>query len=138
MNYMERRGSGFKKIKDDYHRAVNYRLELEPKFYSDATSFWVTLYNLNYNVTIDEIGVGAKKQPFEGKVNKLRMSIHTKGRILRLYDVIGLNTFFSRADIMRITGLTSSTAGDLIKKMKNENLIESVAGHGKGKYKFKI
>ena len=135
---MERRGSGFKKIKDDYHRAVNYRLELEPKFYSDATSFWVTLYNLNYNVTIDEIGVGAKKQPFEGKVNKLRMSIHTKGRILRLYDVIGLNTFFSRADIMRITGLTSSTAGDLIKKMKNENLIESVAGHGKGKYKFKI
>lgn len=66
------------------------------------------------------------------------MSIHTKGRILRLYDVIGLNTFFSRADIMRITGLTSSPAGDLIKKMKNENLIESVAGHGKGKYKFKI
>lgn len=166
MNYMERRGSGFKKIKDDYHRAVNYRLELEPKFYSDATSFWVTLYNLNYNVTIDEIGVGAKKQPFEdektvvsakkqlfeaekavvsnekqsfeGKVNELRMSIHTKGRILRLYDVIGLNTFFSRADIMRITGLTSSPAGDLIKKMKNVNLIESVDGHGKGKYKFKI
>ena len=60
-------------------------------------------------MTIDEIGVGAKKQPFEdektvvsakkqlfeakkavvsnekqsfeGKVNELRMSIHTKGRI---------------------------------------------------------
>ena len=25
MNYMERRGSGFKKIKADYHRAVNFR-----------------------------------------------------------------------------------------------------------------
>ena len=25
MNYMERRGSGFKKIKEDYHNAVNYR-----------------------------------------------------------------------------------------------------------------
>ena len=32
MNYMERRGSGFKKIKEDYHTAVNYRPEVEPKF----------------------------------------------------------------------------------------------------------
>ncbi len=56
INYMERRGSGFGKIKDDYRRAVNYRPELEPKFYSDTTSFWVTLYNLNYHVAIDRIG----------------------------------------------------------------------------------
>ena len=56
INYMERRGSGFRKIKDDYRRAVNYRPELEPKFYSDTTSFWVTLYNLNYHVAIDRIG----------------------------------------------------------------------------------
>ena len=42
MNYMERRGSGFKKIKEDYHTAVNYRPEAEPEFYSTATSFRVT------------------------------------------------------------------------------------------------
>lgn len=62
---MERRGSGFKKIKDDYHRAVNYRSELEPEFYSDASSFWVTLYNLNYNISIEEVSAGRQKQLFE-------------------------------------------------------------------------
>ncbi|MCD8315346.1 MAG: hypothetical protein LUD44_06935 [Firmicutes bacterium] len=46
MNYMERRGSGFKKIKDGYHFAVNYRTELEPKFYSDISKFRVTLYKI--------------------------------------------------------------------------------------------
>jgi len=62
---MERRGSGFKRIKDDYRRAVNYRPELESKFYSDATLFWVTLYDLNYNVPIGAISGGIKKQLFE-------------------------------------------------------------------------
>lgn len=57
MHYMERRGSGFKKIKSDYHNAVNYHLKIEPKFRSTNNAFFVTLYNLNYNVPI-------KKQNF--------------------------------------------------------------------------
>jgi len=60
MNYMERRGSGFKKIREDYHNAVNFRPELEPKFYSDPFSFWVTLYNLNYRVPIEKTDVGGE------------------------------------------------------------------------------
>ena len=43
MHFMERRGSGFKKIKADYRRAVNYRKEVEPLFRSTPTSFFVTL-----------------------------------------------------------------------------------------------
>lgn len=39
MHFMERRGSGFKKIKEDYHRAVNYRSEVEPLFQSTASAF---------------------------------------------------------------------------------------------------
>ena len=165
MNYMERRGSGFRKIKDDYHRAVNYRLELEPKFYSDATSFWVTLYNLNYQTPIDGIDIGTKKQTikyektvvskqkqlfedkktvvskqkqlFEKKVSKLQFSTVTKKKIMLLYNQFGSNIIFSRSDIMRLTGITSTPAGDLIKKMQNANLIELVSGYGKGKYRFK-
>ena len=163
MNYMERRGSGFRKIKDDYRRAVNYRPELEPKFYSDTTSFWVTLYNLNYHVAIDRIGtkkqslenektvvlkekqlfqnektvVSKQKQLFERKVNELQVSTITKKKIMQLHEQFGNNIIFSRADIMRITGITSSPAGDLIKKMQSANLIEFVSGYGKGKYRFK-
>ena len=54
MHYMERRGSGFKKIKDDYANETNYKKSLEPKFYSDNSSFWVTLYNLNYDVVVSK------------------------------------------------------------------------------------
>ncbi len=163
INYMERRGSGFGKIKDDYRRAVNYRPELEPKFYSDTTSFWVILYNLNYHVAIDRIGtkkqslenektvvlkekqlfqnektvVSKQKQLFERKVNELQVSTITKKKIMQLHEQFGNNIIFSRADIMRITGITSSPAGDLIKKMQSANLIEFVSGYGKGKYRFK-
>lgn len=48
LRLMERRGSGFRKIKEDYHRRPDYRPELEPKFYSTTNAFFVTLYNLNY------------------------------------------------------------------------------------------
>lgn len=174
MNYMERRGSGFKKIKEDYHRAANYRPELEPEFYSDTTSFWVTLYNLNYNVPIDDSKqllenektvvsekkqlfgsektvvseqkqsfgsektvVSEEKQSFERQLNELQWSELMKKKVLLLHEQFGNNLCFSRADIMKITGTTSSPAGDLIKKMKKENLIIPVAGQGKGKYRFK-
>ena len=43
MHFMERRGSGFKKIKADYRHAVNYRPEVEPMFRSTPTSFCYTL-----------------------------------------------------------------------------------------------
>ena len=47
--------------KEDYHNAVNYRPELEPKFYSDISSFIVTLYTLNYNVPIEKVPVGPEE-----------------------------------------------------------------------------
>ena len=53
LGYMERQGSGFKKVTESYHAAHNYRVELEPKFYSDVTSFQVTLYNLNYGTEVN-------------------------------------------------------------------------------------
>ena len=208
INYMERRGSGFRKIKEAYRSAVNYRPELEPKFYSDAASFRVTLYNLNYQEPIAEfeslepafsrlleyqnrllayqkqlVGdektanskgnqlfedsktvvsekkqlfedektvvsekkqlfedektvVSKEKQLFDQTLNELNVSFNTKEKIMQLYQHFSNDLFFSRADVMRITGITSSPAGDLINKMKNAHLIESVTGHGKGKYRF--
>ena len=45
-----------KKIKYDYRIAVNYLPELALVFYLDISSFWVTFYNLNYNVAVEEAG----------------------------------------------------------------------------------
>ncbi len=61
MNLMERRGSGFKKIQTDYLRAVNYHPEIQPKFQSTPSSFFVTLYNLNYNIPIEKKSDSSQK-----------------------------------------------------------------------------
>lgn len=67
MHFMERRGSGFKKIKEDYHRAVNYRSEVEPLFQSTASAFFVTLYNLNYHVPVAEVLIDSEKVAFDNE-----------------------------------------------------------------------
>ena len=80
MNYMERRGSGFKKIKADYHRAVNFREALEPQFYSDRTNFIVTLFNLNYGV---EVGKTGKQE--NGKSERCRSSMDSGAALQAAY-----------------------------------------------------
>lgn len=151
MNFMERRGSGFKKIKDDYHKAVNFRPELEPRFYSDATSFWVTLYNLNYKVPVEKVTIDAKevaiekkkiaideeKVAFEERLNATNFTKASKRKIVSLFEIYGTHAIIGRSDIVKVTGDSLTAAGKIIAKMKDRGLIESVSGHGKGKYRFK-
>ncbi|WP_052746224.1 ATP-binding protein [Mycoplasmopsis canis] len=49
INLMERRGSGFKKILNSYKIQKNYTKNLKPQFYSNESSFFIILKNLNYN-----------------------------------------------------------------------------------------
>ena len=147
---MERRGSGFKRIKSDYQNAVNYRPQTAPKFYSTTTSFFVTLYNLNYGVPIGKTGVSDEKQvfeppktgvsdekqAFEAHIATLPLTKKTQGSILLLYHAYGFKQAFSRTDVSQILSITLSPAGELLRKMKNAGLIESVKGQGKGQYRF--
>ena len=50
LKYMDRRGSGFKKILTDYKNQNNFKEELKPVFYSGFGSFTLTLFNLNYGI----------------------------------------------------------------------------------------
>ena len=45
---MERRGSGFKKILEDYDFQEHTTADLMPKFMAEHRDFLLTLYNLNY------------------------------------------------------------------------------------------
>lgn len=150
LGYMERQGSGFKKIREAYYQAVHFREELEPKFYSDASDFYVTLYNLNYDVPIEKAGVSDENQLFDGQkpvvssekeafetlLFELKAKKSTKETALKLFRQFGFDLAFARADIMALAGITSTPAGELIKKLKEAKLIEAVSGQGKGKYKF--
>lgn len=148
LGYMERQGSGFRKITEAYYAAHNFRAELEPKFYSDVTSFQVTLYNLNYGQTAassenqsfeeQKPVVSGENQLFETLLLNLKAKKTTKETIIKLYHQFGFDTAFARADIMQLSGVTSSPAGALIDKLKAAGFVEPVSGQGKGKYKFVI
>ena len=148
LGYMERQGSGFKKITESYYSAYNYRTELEPQFYSDANSFQVTLFNLNYGQEFKETGLQDEKQASKGEKTGLQdekqafidmlagleLSTPTKENMLDLFQSFGFNVAFSRLDVMHVTGITASPATELMRKMKKAELI--VSAKGRGKYTF--
>ena len=55
LGYMERKGSGFAKILDNYAFQINYTEEKKPYFRSDRYQFTVIMPNLNYNGTQDDV-----------------------------------------------------------------------------------
>lgn len=150
MHYMERRGSGFRKIKADYHNAVNFRPELEPKFHSTPTSFFVTLYNLNYNIPIsealiesekvaferDKVAFNMEKVAFEHRLSEMAANAPTKNKVMLLFETYGYDGVFGRAEIVQMFGMASSSAGKFLTKLKELHFIELVSGRGKGKYRF--
>lgn len=151
MYFMERRGSGFKKIKADYRHAVNYRSEVEPMFRSTSTSFFATLYNLNYNVPVEKVLIDPEKVAvddenvlissknllIESAIEELSANKNTKENALKLFSQMRYDGIFGRKDIMQITGGSITAAGNLLANLKNAGLIEAVSGYGKGKYIFK-
>ena len=145
LGYMERQGSGFKKITEAYRAAHNYRDELEPKFYSDASSFQVTLFNLNYGTTVnatkatiedENVAIAPDHLAIEVAIDKLNASQATIAKAKAVFANMGVDGIFGRSDIAAITNDSVTAAGNLITKLKDADLIEPVSGFGKGKYKF--
>ncbi len=99
LKYMERRGSGFKKIIGDYKKQLHYAENKEPKFYSDNDSFILLLKNLNY---IEKQAAKNKRQKTSGKkqaaktkenINKIikHIKVHEESTIRELSNCIGLS-----------------------------------------------
>lgn len=72
----------------------------------------------------------------EKLIDGKRVSTVTKKHVWDLLKYGKNLKFFGRTDVERITGLKSSRASELIKLLLEMEIIESVRGHGKGKYRF--
>ena len=64
-------------------------------------------------------------------------SVKTTVHIHRLFAKFGFDEVFGRSAVMEILELKSSGASKLLSNLVQADIIESVSGHGKGKYKFK-
>ncbi len=142
LGYMESSGNGFRKIMKAYQTAYKYRQELKPQFYSDKSTFWVELFNLNYKapekiaLNTVKIVLNTEKEDLERYVSGLRLSAPTKQNICSILAHFKYDAAFSRADVIKLCDLAPSSAGKLIKKMKALGLLRAVPEQGRGKYLF--
>lgn len=69
-------------------------------------------------------------------IDNLNANKNTKANARKLFAHMGFDGAFGRNDIMKITSISITAAGNLLNKLKEAELIEPVNGQGKGKYKF--
>ena len=90
----------------------------------------------NVAIESENVAIGTKNVAIEEKIDRLDYNIQTKNSIRTLYKSVGTENIFGRSDVSKLCGISYTAAGNLISKMKKENLICEVNGFGKGKYKF--
>lgn len=83
-----------------------------------------------------KVAIGGEKVAIEEQIDNINMKSQPKANIRKAYYVFG-NNVFGRTDVSKTCDISYTAAGNLIAKMKENNLIEEVKGYGKGRYRFK-
>ncbi len=88
----------------------------------------------NKKVDIEKAKVDIQKMltNFSDKITE-----KTINHALEIFLKCGKDNYFGRTVVEEITGLKSSGASKLIKLLIDSGVVQPVAGHGKGKYRFK-
>ena len=121
LKYMERRGSGFKKILADYEGQVEFDETKMPVFDADNSNFTLTLYNLNYGhnyiMNVNDTQDGTQG----GTQDKLQEQI---------FDMIKDNPQISTSEMATKLGVGVRTVKRRIKQMTNIVYVGSgYSGH---------
>ena len=119
LKYMERRGSGFKKILADYEGQVEFDETKMPVFDADNDDFTLILYNLNYGSN------------YETQVNANGTQGDTQDDTQeKIIKMIKENPQVSTADMAKELGIGIATVKRKIKKMSNVSYVGSgYSGH---------
>lgn len=110
---MERKGSGFAKILDNYAFQINYTEEKKPYFRSDRYQFTVIMPNLNYNGTQD-----------------VTQDVTQDDVYTLILEMIKRNNKISAKQLAEKLGISIRTVRRKIKEMDNIEYI----GHGYSGY----
>ena len=121
LKYMERRGSGFKKILADYEDQVEFDETKMPVFEADYDDFILTLYNLNYDsnyvAQVKDADVGTQDGTQDGTQE-------------HIFAMIKENSQISTSDIATELGISVRTVKRRIKQMANISYVGSgYSGH---------
>lgn len=129
LKYMERRGSGFKKILADYEGQEEFDESKMPVFDADNDDFTLTLYNLNYGNDYvsqgNEIEGGMQDDTQDD--TQCDTQDDTQEKIIKMIKV---NPQVSTAGMAKELGISVATVKRKIKKMSNVSYVGSgYSGH---------
>ena len=122
MNFMERRGSGFKKINGDYKSAANYSDELAPVYYSDNSTFRITLYNLNYNVPLES----------GEEIAKVTEKVTERVTEKAILDILQKKPHTTYKELAEQFNVSRKTVSLKIKQLKEKGIIVRAGSDTKG------
>ena len=86
----------------------------------------------------DKPSIEGEKPSIDEALARLKLTQPTRENIKTLVSALKDGEIFGRSRIMEIVGLSNGLAGDMINTMLRNGLLDSVRGHGKGKYRFRI
>ena len=101
------------------------------------------LHNRNLHISgllnEEKVDIQDKKVDIESVLSQKGsgFSVKTTVHIHRLFEKFGFDEVFGRSAVMELLELKGSGASKLLSNLVKADIIESVSGHGKGKYKFK-
>ena len=123
LNYMDRRGSGFKKIIGDYRKQPHYKENYEPELYSDNNDFFLVLKNMNY-----------KKSAEKGAEKSAEKSAELKKRADSVYALICKNPNITQAMIMTELNLSRKKVEKAIKMLREDGKITREGSDRSGRW----
>ena len=121
LNYMERRGSGFKKILEAYSG-----YEKKPVFVSEHWGFTITFPNVNYGSKNDTL------TPQDDRIN-IQENVQEKKRENKITALMAGNNHISIRELSEKLGVSSKTIQRDLNVLKEKNVIRRI-GADKGGY----
>ena len=147
LGLMERRGSGMKKIINTYRRYEHLSDYHAPEFTSNASEFHVTLWNLNYegsdnNIASNNAFQGAEfiKEPVEFTKEFIKEPVEFTKEFIKasrqIYKLISTNPKVSTVQMADSMGLSARQVLKYLKRLQEIGKIARVGGRKMGEWKI--
>ena len=137
LDYMEKRGSGLRKMRELTEKLPNFLPGKEPQYHTEAFSFYTTFYNLNWGengrIPVEEVAERVnntpQKYPVNGKSTLKKYPVNKNlnkpvGRTAqRIIDMVISNPMITREKMADELGISLDGVKKQIKKLKDRGLL---------------
>ena len=136
LNYMEKRGSGLRKIKNLTEELRTYTPSKEPYFESDPSSFFTIIPNVNYGLSDEDFADIINRESTPKTENPTPKKIGEKAQAV--IDILIEDPFIKREELAVRLGLTLEGVKYHLGQLQKKGYVLRDDGRKNGKWKVLI